>query len=356
MKKFLSLVLAACMLMSVCAFAETAEEPSYTYNTYASTFPTNWNPHQYKTATDNDAVLSYITDGFYEFTYNDTMDSYTMIPTMVVGDPVDVTADYVGEKWGIEEGDTARAWKYTLRDDLKWEDGTPITAADFVYSAMKQLNPLAANYRADSLYSGSAPIHNAEAYAKSGIYAYSSQLNSDLTNYIDESEYTVGDDGYYTLDGKDVVICLKDSNKWSSNTLEDYNAAGGYISEDIWNVLSAAADTNGYVKVTAEIVDTMQLMVANLHGAATVEDYAASQGDYAYQEWEEFALLGSQNDEMSFDDVGVQALSDTELVFIVDKPLLGFQLKYNLGLKQGLVREVRKVREWCLHQQLRHFC
>ncbi len=332
MKKLLSLVLAACMLLSVCAFAETAEEPSYTYNTYLSTFPTNWNPHQYKTATDNDAVLAYITDGFYEFDYNETMDSYTMIPTMVVGDPVDVTADYVGEKWGIAEGDTARAWKYTLRDDLKWEDGTPITAADFVYSAMKQLNPLAANYRADSLYNGSAPIHNAEAYAKSGIYAYSSQLNSDLTNYVDESAYTVGDDGYYTLDGKDVAVCLKNSNQWSSNTLEAYYAAGGYISDDVWAVLSAAADTNGYVKVTAEIVDTMQLLVANMHGAATVEDYAASAGDYAYQEWEEFALLGSQNDEMSFDEVGVLALSDTEVVFIVDKPLLGFQLKYNLGL------------------------
>ena len=82
MKKFLSLVLAACMLFGVGAMAETAEEPSYTYNGSLTTFPTNWNPHQYKTETENTAVLAYITDSFFEFDYNDTMDSYAMKPSM----------------------------------------------------------------------------------------------------------------------------------------------------------------------------------------------------------------------------------------------------------------------------------
>lgn len=29
----------------------------------------------------------------------------------------------------------------TLRNDLKWDDGTPIKAADFVYTMMQQLSP-----------------------------------------------------------------------------------------------------------------------------------------------------------------------------------------------------------------------
>ena len=332
MKKFFSLVLALCMIMSVTAFAETAEEPSYTYNSSLSTFPTNWNPHQYKTNTDSSAVLSYISDSFFAFDFNEDKDSYMMRPMMVVGDPEDVTADYVGEEWGIEEGAIGRAWKYTLRDNLKWEDGTPITAEDYVYSVMKQLNPLAQNYRADSFYSGSVVIHNAEAYAKSGMYAYSSMIDiSDASTYIDESAFTVGDDGYYTLDGKDVKVCLDDSNLWSSNTLNEYYAAG-YFSEDIYNVLKGGEADDGYIKVNAEIVDTMQLLVANLHGYETVEAYAESAADYAYQEWEEFVLLGSDNPEMSFDAVGVKALSDTEVVFILDKSLQGFQLKYNLDV------------------------
>ena len=208
MKKFLSLVLAACMLFGVGAMAETAEEPSYTYNGSLTTFPTNWNPHQYKTETENTAVLAYITDSFFEFDYNDTMDSYAMKPSMVVGDPEDVTADYVGDKWGIPEGTTARAWKYTLRNDLKWEDGTPITTADVLYSMMKQLNPQAQNYRADSFYAGSTVIHNAEAYAKSGVYAYSSLLNADDPQYLADSDFTVGEDGFYTYNGADVALSL----------------------------------------------------------------------------------------------------------------------------------------------------
>ena len=159
MKKTLALVMALCMIL--CSFSALAEttEPTYTYNLALSTFPTNWNPHQYKTATDNDTVLSWISDSLFGFDLNETEDSYAMVNRMSVGEPVDVTADYVGEQWGIEEGATGYAWKYTLRDDLKWQDGTPITAETYVYSVMKQLNPVAQNYRADSLYSGLSLIH-----------------------------------------------------------------------------------------------------------------------------------------------------------------------------------------------------
>lgn len=331
MKKFLSMVLAACMLFGVGAMAETAEEPSYTYNGSLTTFPANWNPHQYKTETENSSVMAFISDSFFDFDYNDTMDSYVMKPSMVVGDPVDVTADYVGEKWGITEGTTARAWKYTLRDDLKWEDGTPITTADVVYSVMKQLNPQAQNYRADSFYAGSTVIHNAEAYAKSGMYAYSSLLDGDNLAYLAESDFTVGEDGNYTYNGGDVAVSLDNSNLWSSNSLNDYYGAKSF-SEDIYNVLKNAEGSDGYIKVNAEIKDTLELLTAVLHGHATVEEYEAEAGEYAHQEWQEFVFIGKDNPEMSFDEVGVQALNDYDVVFILDKPLQGFQLKYNLSV------------------------
>lgn len=80
MKKTLALVLALCMMFSV-ALAETTE-PTYTYNGSTTVFPTNWNPHQYKTATDNDFVLSWISDALFGFDYNDTFDSYAVKPQM----------------------------------------------------------------------------------------------------------------------------------------------------------------------------------------------------------------------------------------------------------------------------------
>ena len=140
MKKVLAFALSLCLLLSGVALAETGSETesSYTYNYSLPTFPTNWNPHQYKTASDNDDMLRWLSDGFFEFDYNENEDGYTMVPSMVVGEPEDVTADYVGEEWGIEEGAEGRAWKYTLREGLMWEDGTPINAQSFVTSPRRR--------------------------------------------------------------------------------------------------------------------------------------------------------------------------------------------------------------------------
>ncbi|STQ11586.1 putative transport periplasmic protein [Enterobacter cloacae] len=34
-----------------------------------------------------------------------------------------------------------RIWTFTLRDDAKWSDGTPVTAQDFVYSWQRLVDP-----------------------------------------------------------------------------------------------------------------------------------------------------------------------------------------------------------------------
>lgn len=148
----------------------TTTENTYTYNYALATFPTNWNPVSYQTARDSE-ILDYISDSFYVFDYNDDGTGYALVPGMAKGEPKDVTAEYVG-KYGIEEGDTARAYVIELREDLRWEDGTAITAEDFVESAKRLLDPKARNYRADNMYSGSVVIHNAENYLKQGQEGY----------------------------------------------------------------------------------------------------------------------------------------------------------------------------------------
>ena len=308
MKRLLALALAVCMLMTGFALAEDTSADTYTYRSSLSTFPTNWNPHQYKTATDNDAVLSWISDGFYDFDYNETMDGYVMEPRMVTGDPEDVTADYVGEEWGIEEGAEGRAYKYTLRDDLKWEDGTPITAQTYVESVKLQLNPVAQNYRADSFYSGSFVLHNAEAYAKQGTNADTSLQ------------------AYMALVGEEDVDAF----------LAAYGEMTGYID---WN--NSFGDTYDFETETwtgeaeSGVVET-PLTLAELYTFYTEGaggeyiTWADLDGKKAYALEE---LYGKYvYPELDFESVGVKALSDTELVVIMDKPLQGFQLKYNVGI------------------------
>ena len=338
-KKIGLVALAAVMVASVTACQPKEGVGKYTYNYAMSVFPTNWNPHTYETATDAE-IQGYTTDGFYTFDYNDTKDGYQIVPAMAKSLPQDVTAQYVGEDWGITEGETGRAWKIDLRDDLKWEDGTAITAADFVESAKLLLDPVAANYRADSLYQGNFVVVNAKDYYYQSSHAYPSPIVSAAygdDEYIPMNTFTKNDKGVMlTPDGADTVLKLNNGGNWSSNSLQDY-ADAGYFGEGAplyavaaqWERLVAAADEAGQVVLTEALLKDFQDVIACMHGYATVEAYAEKAGDYAYLEWQEMAFLGFDYPELDFAKVGIKDV-DGDLVVILEKELSGFYLLYNL--------------------------
>lgn len=314
---------------------DEAAADSYTLNLALADFPTNWNPHQMQTAIDSDYMQYYMQEGFYTFDYNDTMDGYAMVPGAAVGDPEEVTQDYIGQ-YGLVEGDEAKAWKITIRDDLMWEDGTPITAYDYVTSAELLLNPVAQNYRADNLYSGSLVLVNAQEYLYQGQYGQSPMISTDFLDeeYVAVEDMTVGDDGYYTVDGKDVLINIHTTGNWGSNGLDEYYGAYPdlFVKDGVdlfADVFEPAADEDGYVKVNEEVHEGLRYIIAGLNGLS-VADYEAAQGDYAFREWEELCYYGQTYPEMSFDEVGIFALSDTEFVIVLEKPLKGFNLRYAL--------------------------
>ncbi len=321
----------------------TPEVPAtYTYNLGTAVFPTNWNPHASQTSTDSD-ILNYISDTFYKFDYNETLDGYKLVPGMAVGDPVDVTADYVG-KYGIEEGDKAQVWKLTLRQDLKWEDGTPIKAHDFVTSAKLLLDPVASNYRADSLYSGNMAIYNAKNYFYQGQYAYSGMTDG---GYVALDALVTAEDGTLkTADGKDLWVNLEVGTNWdSSNSLSKYYSAGyqaAFVKDgvDLYETVLSKQTTNadGYIALTADVVDALKNFVAIMHGKATAADYEAADPSYAPVEWNELVFSGETYAAMDFAEVGVFAPSDYELVLAIEQPLEGFYLLYALDTS-WLVKE-----------------
>ncbi len=311
---------------------------TYTYNYAMSEFPSTWNPNTYQTATDAE-ILDYISDGFYRFDYNETMDGYNMVPGMADGELVDVTADYVGQ-FGIYDGDTSKAYKITLRQDLKWQNGDPINAQSFVESAKRLLDPLAQNHRADSMYSGNVSIVGAKSYLKQGTYDKSTAM---ISPAYGDDEYTAiadlakNEDGTLKVDGLgDVWFNYDSTSSWSSNnSLHDHVGAGYLdaapaVKEAYLTKIVEAADEDGWIAVTEEIANLMCEIVAVLHGAPSAADYAAAAGDYAYLEWEEFCYIGMTMPEFAWENVGWLAVSEYELVFIMEKPLSGFYLKYGL--------------------------
>ncbi len=140
-----------------------SDSSHYTYNeSISSTGGMKWAPHTWETASDS-YILDYTTTGFYRFALNSDLSGWTIVDEMAQGAPVDVTGDYVG-RFGITEGDSARAFEIKLNPNACWADGTPINADTYLYSYKELLHPKMMNRRADSLYAGDFAIMGAKDY------------------------------------------------------------------------------------------------------------------------------------------------------------------------------------------------
>jgi len=87
-------------------------------------------------------------------------------------------------------------WTYHIRQDMKFEDGTPITAATYEYTLRQFLDPQQNNYRSTIFYqdateTNGAPIVNAAEYRK--------QLVNETTVSFDDVGFEVLDDYSFKL-------------------------------------------------------------------------------------------------------------------------------------------------------------
>ncbi len=246
------------------------------YNTTTVTMPSNWNELTY--ADNNDTqIMSYIGSSFFDYDYKFENDQKYNADGSINKDGIvagayttnysaatkleDVTAT-VDAKWGYTEAQKAEggyAWKITLRNDLKWDDGTPITAADFVYSMQAQLDPAFMNFRAN-LYYDTLMIKNSKAYffqneegtyeslLSQGYTTNQDAINAGLTIYIDIHALW-GAAGYTDAEGNEVPqwVAITDETVYNSAAGDDPCSGamiwGGYASilEPTGNYASAVA-------------------------------------------------------------------------------------------------------------------
>lgn len=161
------------------------DENKVTYNTYTTVMPSNWNELTYEDQNDTQ-IMNYLASPFIEYdykfdeakggkfkdgkvNYDAIVDDDFVVKYSAVTKIEDVTAE-VDAKWGYDAKMIAEggyAWKVTLREDLKWDDGTAIDASDFVWSMKQQLDPDYQNYRASSYY-GAVSILGAKNYVYQG--------------------------------------------------------------------------------------------------------------------------------------------------------------------------------------------
>ena len=218
-KRALASVLALSMVLVL--FAGCGEKKpevktgNYTYNTYSTALGNNWNPHTWETNAD-DTIQSFLTspfctmsilesenedgDGVYQWIYematsikDVTKDHKDDLTKYKVSLPKDKTA---------EEVEDGYVYEIALNKDAKWEDGTPITADDYIYSMQQLLNPDMKNYRANLYYSGESAV------AGGFEYYYSKD------EYLNKSPEDLGYDSLQAAIDDGQTVCLDMHGFW----------------------------------------------------------------------------------------------------------------------------------------------
>ena len=253
------------------------------YNTTTSVMPSNWNEFTY--ADNNDTqIMSYIGSSFFEYDYkfegdkkfNDdgSINKAGLVPGAYTTNYSaatkleDVTSS-VDAKWGYTDAQKTEggyAWKITLRDDLKWDDGTAITAADFEYSMKELLDPKFMNFRANTYYD-TLMIKNSKNYFfqnTEGTYeTIGSQGYTSLQAAIDAGETLYiniwnmwGTQGYLDAEGNECpeYVTITDETVYSSADGSD-SASGKFLLENYGAYLEPGAGYDACIYVENTVRD-----------------------------------------------------------------------------------------------------
>lgn len=294
------------------------EDPKmYTMREYTAQMPSQWCTILTSDNVNN-AMESYFTSSFYEFNYKFDANGKIVPGAYTVEYSAstkleDVTKKYAGKYGLAADAEKGQAFAMTLRNDLTWDDGTPIKAADFVYTMSQQLSPKYLFATASNYYSGNYVIHNAQNYVKQGqkgIFPASSVL----------TVYNASDDAklIFTLNGNDSYVA-------------DYLTSNG-------------VNPQAYVAQAAKVtVDALKAIegksLAEIKADATMlATWTAVLGWWQTEPNEElhFFKMEYEYPKMDFSEVGYfVGDNEYELVMVIDGTLNPLDAEGNLTYEAG---------------------
>ncbi len=390
-----SLIITSCVTptTSTSNTVNPADE-SFTYNTYMSTKPNNWNTHSWETS-DESYIQSFTEMGLYDVILNETKNGYNIVPEMASAMPIeaDLSSLSIAEQNAIKEkygysGNIGEGlvWDIPLNKSAVWEDGTAINAHTYVESMQRQLDPKMVNFRADSYYASGFVIANAERYFKQGrnvieaIYDYidldTGEFNrtgvaSDGKYYLNVDKYTPYVDSVFSNSDTDTTLYTVINNR-SGKASDAVELAGerimdaaGYYLLNYGDHTGEYADKWAEVEKLSDIDEEMynqDIDISKFDFGATVrvrttlgdsdpantEIYTSSKlktdlvtfvsafgGGAAAGEswsWKLPLFAGVSNDyEQDFDGVGIVALDDYTFRLYLSQKVSTLDLKFSLS-------------------------
>lgn len=383
--KQLSLVL----LSGLCALSATSckktnggnvgKKGAYTYRDALGGTPANWSAPGW-TENQESTILSFTTMGLYDFILDkSTGNSYKVVAEMANGDPVkgtltdeekakyyDATTDEAKEKLNT----AGYKWTVKLNENAKWEDGTKITANDYIDSLKIMLDKDFKNVRASNYFDGDGAIAHADTYYHLGenIYKASYKDSDDGVNIIKSNYVSVDNKKYFNLYEKlpfyanysfkkladtykeDVVASIKDENKkkeaeatlkkatdlladeatWGDSKISKWveitDANKGAVREALNGIIPALFGSD--IPLLSESLD--------ISTSETPQKYLQTIGDVCFINVGKYELAGTD----PFDSVGLVKNSDYEISIYFTKPIkTDFDFYYNFGAGNFLTKK-----------------
>lgn len=306
------------------------EDPKmYTMREYTSQMPSQWCTIL-SSDNVNNTMESYFTSAFYEFNYKFDANgkivpgAYT-VEYSAATKLEDVTKKYAGKYGLATDAEKGQAFAMTLRNDLKWDDGTPIKAADFVYSMSQQLSPKYLFATASNYYSGNYVIHNAQNYVKQGqsgwfsavdVAAYGASISSFEGLYFDAKNVKAFESIFKTADMTKLT------------ELKSYFVSNGVNVFD--ELVQYAGDKR--TPLTQELFDKIKGLFAADGGLNS----SVSGWGWADEEIGYFTVVNYTYPEMDFSKVGYfVGDNEYELVMVIDGTLNPLDAEGNLTYEAG---------------------
>lgn len=306
------------------------EDPKmYTMREYTAQMPSQWCTIL-SSDNVNNSMESYFTSAFYEFNYKFDADGKIVPGAYTVEYSAstkleDVTKKYAGKYGLAADAEKGQAFAMTLRKDLTWDDGTPIKAADFVYTMSQQLSPKYLFATASNYYSGNYVIHNAQNYVKQGqsgwfsavdVAAYGASISSFEGLYFDAKNVKAFESIFKTADMTKLT------------ELKSYFVSNGVNVFD--ELVQYAGDKR--TPLTQELFDKIKGLFAADGGLNS----SVSGWGWADEEIGYFTVVNYTYPEMDFSKVGYfVGDNEYELVMVIDGTLNPLDAEGNLTYEAG---------------------
>lgn len=300
LKNYIKLITALVLLAALFAAASvsvSASEAKVVAVREMEVLPASWNPLE-AASSEAEFLRDLTGGGMYRVDHNSKF-----VDSDLASMPEDVTAEYAGTYGVPETAVRGYAYRIMLNTGACWDDGTPITADDWIYSGRQMLEDgtnetllmlaNAAGYR-----NGGTHDPRMISLAEAGYGSVAAAMEAGITDfYVDVEHYWGLGDGWRSITD---ITRLKDG-----------------------------AMTQGYPE--------MYVSAAWLY-----DRYLADERPYAYFQ-SEFVGIAAEGTPLTLEDVGLVKTGDYEIVLILQEPDTASSLQMKLA-------EFPLVREGCAYR------